>query len=458
MSNPHTYAGEKLQPFSPSEHDAFTKKACIVFATFFICKLALFFVFLPLVEILMPGAYHIQGEPDLYAHIAWNVAQGLGFRVYEETSLTLLREPGYVYLLAGVYTLFGKSMAAAQGLNIVLSFFSSLLLYQIARNASLSRTLSLTAACLFLANPAFIAIESRASLEATFAFFMIAGIYAVQRAEIKPSLRSFALAGLILGAAVLVRSTVAVFCALVPLYWLYRLYGKESLFALFKKTAVYCACLVMVISVWTIRNYSVTEQFVAAGTVAGDAFYQGWFTTKHRDEFPPVKNLEMAAIEANKIMASHGIEFKDGFFPTFYDPVDEVRRSKILLSETIANYSEEPFLLLETIGRNIFRFWFFGPSPLIIAVNVMVVLPYLALFLVGAFIALRRNIPLLPPFLLVGSIYFVNLFFITLPRHHTPGIPFMCLFMALGAAALFPSLFKKLENSLDPQAKAASGT
>lgn len=432
-----------------TDENIFIKNTCIALGTFILYKLALLFFFLPLVDVVLPGAYHIQSEPDLYADIAWNVARGLGFRVYEDTSLTMLREPGYVYILAGIYTLFGKSIYAAQGLNIIFSLFSAVLLFKIACNARLSKTIALAAACIFLAHPSFIAVESRASLEATFAFFLILSVYAVQSAEIRPTLRSFAFAGLILGLTVMTRSTAAVFAAAAPIYLFFRI-GKHTSFSQFmKKSAVYCGCFLLVMSVWAARNYSVTQEFVPIGTVAGDAFYQGWFTTKHSEIYTkPGENLQQAAAEANKIIRNDGITFKDGFFPTFYDSKDEVRRNKLLMGITTKNYMEEPWLLLKTMGRNVFRFWFYGPTPTVVIVNVLVVLPYLALFLYGAWTALHRRSPVLPALMMVGSVYFVNLFFITLPRHHTPIIPFMCIFMAVGLSVLFPKQFKKLEKAV----------
>ena len=57
---------------------------------------------------------------DLYDEIAWNIVSGNGYRVQADTNLTMLRSPGFVFVLVPLFYFFGKSLLAIQILNFLL--------------------------------------------------------------------------------------------------------------------------------------------------------------------------------------------------------------------------------------------------------------------------------------------------------------------------------------------------
>src|SRR3984885_14012619 len=79
------------------------------------------------------GAVYGIGTNDNYELIAQNLRQGLGYRITPETSLTLMREPGYPLFLAALSYLFGPDLRVVIGANLVLSALSAFLISRLAR-------------------------------------------------------------------------------------------------------------------------------------------------------------------------------------------------------------------------------------------------------------------------------------------------------------------------------------
>ena len=102
-------------------HDAAknrTQRALVlIFGATLVVKLALMLLVIPTMAEYLP--YSIANFGDRYDRIAENLLAGNGYRIYPETSETLLRSPGYVFLLTGIFYLFGKSLLAAQVANIL---------------------------------------------------------------------------------------------------------------------------------------------------------------------------------------------------------------------------------------------------------------------------------------------------------------------------------------------------
>jgi len=100
-----------------------------------VALLALIFV----VQTYLPGDYNAKKFGwDGYDQIAWNLAQGHGYRLYPDASPTMLRTPGFPLVVAMLFVAFGKSLVAVQVVNLVFSCITGFLVYRLALLAQLS--------------------------------------------------------------------------------------------------------------------------------------------------------------------------------------------------------------------------------------------------------------------------------------------------------------------------------
>ena len=73
---------------------------------------------------------------DLYAEIAHNLVAGNGYRVTPESAETMLRGPGYVFFLAGIYQLFGESINVVKVIQLVLGLGTVCIVFSLALRAT----------------------------------------------------------------------------------------------------------------------------------------------------------------------------------------------------------------------------------------------------------------------------------------------------------------------------------
>src|SRR5579864_2252646 len=95
-------------------------------------------VLLPKTSRAMSDLYNESTFADGYDQIAANLAAGNGYRFFPDTARTLMREPGYPALLAGVYIAFGNRLITVEITNILLALGTAVLMIYLARNVSSS--------------------------------------------------------------------------------------------------------------------------------------------------------------------------------------------------------------------------------------------------------------------------------------------------------------------------------
>src|SRR5579885_2325011 len=72
------------------------------------------FVGIPAYESFFHTEYQADLFPDQYDLLAQNLIDGHGYRFLPETASTTIRTPGFVLVLAGLFFLFGKSLAESR--------------------------------------------------------------------------------------------------------------------------------------------------------------------------------------------------------------------------------------------------------------------------------------------------------------------------------------------------------
>jgi len=199
---------------------------------------------------------------DWYFAKGMDISQGRGYHAHGAPSA--FWPVGYPLFLAGLFSVFGRSILAARIANILLYTGILALSYGLAQRLFRSvRTARLTLLLLTF-YPNHIAYSSLVASEILFTFLMLLGIAVLLLADTR-FLMSL-LAGAIFGLACLVRPQLLP----LPAAFVFLLLGAGRPFrkTLLTLAGVYAA-LVIVLLPWTLRNYRAFGHFVFVSTNGG---------------------------------------------------------------------------------------------------------------------------------------------------------------------------------------------
>ncbi len=397
----------------------------------------------PALESGVLSMHYKLGFADDYDLIANSLANGQGYRLGPDLAQTMIREPGYPLLLAGVFKLFGYGLTGARLANLLLTFVAALLAWRLALRVTGERLAGLVAVAIFLLHPGTLVAEARGGIEIPFMCAALAFFVLLYRALDTDRAGSYLLAGLALGATVLVRSTPLFFpLLLVPyLVWAAPQGARRRRLA---QCALMIAGMGLALSPWIARNYSLSGLFVPTATVLGVAAQEGQYTCERISLGRGHELLQAeAAEERNRLAASLGMKFKGDFYQYFYSTADEIAFNRMLAERGVARYREDPALLARCVGQNLVHFWVLGKDGLATALNAALQLPLLALALAGIFILRRRAAfaSWAPIALFIAYVLAVHLPLMAHARHSIPLVPFLAIFAGAAVAAVKETCF-----------------
>jgi hypothetical protein len=403
-------------------------------------KLVLYFVVVPALGDRFGEIYGV-GPADAYDWIAINIVDGHGFRLASDTGLTLVREPGYPYLLAGLGWLFHTIPNPAIVTNLIFSAGAALLVFTLARRLSTQPWVPLLAVLLFLLHPGVMIAELRAGVEILFILLSLGVLLLTCREMEHSRLQSFVRPGLMLGLTSCVRSTALLFPLVLPAYALIKerslpAVGKSAL-----QAALMLACAGMMLLPWTIRNYELTGRIIPTASVQGVAMQTGYYICTHEDGNTNLRTLDYAAVdERARLAASEGYRFRTDYYQMFYDPRDEVAFNSSLGADVLRHYRESPLLLVRCASENLVSFWFAGKNRLATLGNTIIQLPYLILGLAGLVLVRRTADRVTLGCLLLYVLYTVAVYvpIHAQARYSVPLIPIISIFAAIALARLLP--------------------
>ena len=307
---------------------------------------------------------------------------------------TSFRAPGFPSFLALVYKALGRDYPSARLSLCLLGSLSVILTYVLAREL-LDESRARWAGVLAATYPPHILFATRFDSENLYVPLLAAGLLIGVRQVYRPSASASAVTGVLLGCAALTRpfSLLLLPVLLVVMILEQSRTRRYCLPALFALTVACCAT----IGVWTARNYRVHGRFVAIATNGGSTFYGG-NNSLVAHQFSRlggwVSTVELPgrdAIEATPDEVTHDqMEWRLG--------LDWVRRHPSLM----------PQLLLAKAIR------FMGPdidSPnrLYVVFNVLTVIPFMVLYILGAIEALRAGEYRTAPWLLLHGVFLATL-------------------------------------------------
>jgi dolichyl-phosphate beta-glucosyltransferase len=386
------------------------------------------FVLIPEASSRINQFYSSNRYADGYDQLADNLAEGNGYRFYPDTAETLMREPGYPMLLAGIFMVFGKNFAFVKLANLILALAVAYLMTRIARKLSDNRLLILGSPLLFLFHPETLIAESRGGIEILFTLMLTLFTLTVYRAVKSNRWWDYLLSGAVLGLAVLVRSTPILFPVVLLGYFLLFERAENQKVAILRNFILMTVAMFIVLSPWIIRNYSLTGKFVPTASVLGVSAHTGLYLSTHQ----AIGNLLLdteAASERSKLAHELGYHFKDGYYQYFYSSADEVTFSQYLFNRVVHEYESSPLLFIKTVGLNFLKFWCGGKTWKAVAMNAIVQLPFLALAIMGIVRCLRndRSKELAPLVLLIIYIVAVSMPILAQARYSEPLNPFLSI-------------------------------
>lgn len=352
---------------------------------------------------------------DFYDMIAKNLAQGNGYRLDPAMGNTMLREPGYPLLLAAVFKLGGYGIQQARVACVLLAFGAALILLRLTRKITGDAMTALAAALLFLLYPGVLVAETRAGIEIPSIFTVMLFMLALYGAVKKESLWRYGAAGLLLGAAVVVRSEVLLFPVLLLIYLLFAAKGWAERWKVVERIAVLALGTAAVMSPWIIRNYRLVHSFVPTATVAGVAAQTGLYTCENASSDEPFFLTDTkAGLDRAEMAKQLHIPFVGArYYQIFYTPQGELEFDRALRKSVSAEYRSHPGILASCVSRNLlFNFWFLGKTPKSVLLNALVQAPLLALALAGIVVLWKQK--------LLRNAGIILLYIVYIPAVHAP--------------------------------------
>jgi dolichyl-phosphate beta-glucosyltransferase len=402
----------------------------------------LLFLVLPKVGARLAPAYNQDRYSDGYDELAANLVAGNGYRFYPDTARTLMREPGYPVLLAGLLLTFGNSFTVVKLTNVILALLTAWLMMRIAKKLapdalSGNNLLTLAAPLLFLFHPGTLIAESRGGVEILFAFLITLFMLVLTNAIESNRWWLYLAGGIVLGITVSVRSTPMLFPFLLLVYLLVFERRRLSVLSICRNVTLMIVAMLAVLSPWIVRNYALTGKFVPTASVLGVSAHAGQYIGKHQFEGKPWWLLDReAARERDRLAAQLGYPFEDGdegYYQTFYKSENEIKFSQYLFGKVIGEYQKSPALFLRLVGQNIFNFWFAGKTWAATAANVGLQLPYLVVAFFGALFSLKMKQAKIAGVMVLFMAYImaVHLPILAQARYSMPLIPLISILASI---------------------------
>jgi len=428
-------------------HRTITNRVVSVLTLAVVIHAIVLFVALPVLSRRLAPSYNQDRFADGYDLLAENLVAGHGYRFYPNTARTLMREPGYPLILAGLMLMFGKSLSAVKLTNMILALLTTLVMIQIMKDLvpetkRSSKILLVGPALLFLFDPGTLIAESRGGVEITFAFLLTLFIWSVYRAIRSNRCRDYVVSGTILGVTALVRSTPILFPLFLLSFVLYCDRRRAGRPVIFRNISALVLATLVVLSPWIIRNYLLTKEFVPTASVLGVSAQAGQYINERLFDGKPWWLLDReASRERDRIARRLGLPFEDGpggYYQTFYKSTDEITFSRYLMAGVVSEYKRSPTLLLRCLGQNLLNFWIAGKTWGATALNAVLQLPYLVFATLGVIYCFRnrRRRPVSLLVLFITYYVAVHVAILAQARYSISIMPLVSMLCALGIYAV----------------------
>ena len=353
--------------------------------------------------------------------------------------------PLYGYFLGALYALLGPSFLAPLVANALFGAATCALVYAIACRLFDWRA-GAVAAALFALYRMEIFYEGAPLLEALQTLLTTAVAWSALVALAQPTLRRFALAGALLGLAVLGRENAILFAPAFALWSVFALRARVP--ARGRRAALagaYLAATALLVLPATVRNWAVAHDLVLVNSTGGIVLYTGWN--------PEANGVYVVPSLFPRALADDPVEQKNAYRALAEQRVGRPLRasevSRYWRGEALAWIAANPgaalALGLEKVRLfwNAFEAWDIRSVTLARGMSWVLRAGFVSfgilapLGLAGIALTLARWRELVPLYLVIGLQFATAVAFIVLSRYRVPAVPALAVFAGAGAIALF---------------------
>lgn len=362
---------------------------------------------------------------DGYHAIARNLLEGNGYRLDATGPLTTERAPAYPFFLLAVFSIAGVDYTWVQVVQACVGGLSCWLLFLLGRWA-LSAEVGLASAALFAVYPNAIEYSARLYAENVYFPIFLSFAYFLCRASLQPSAKYSVMTGVSWGASLLTRGTLLPFPFILP-FGILLSQAHRSYRTVAKWLLPAALAALVVITPWTVRNYSITGALVPVSTWGWAPLYHGTQVAKRMTEWVDLIDVDIAAtLHVRRLFREQN---NDDLQPRDHYAIRYDHFAKNL---TLADWKNDKlgkaFRSIIGIGYA----WFFTFGAKLRAVSLAVHLPLLVMFIAGAICMARRHKEaFIRTWPALGLILYINLFCaISYPhvRYMSPAIALSFIF------------------------------
>lgn len=371
-----------------------------------------------------------------YREIALNVAQGHGFVLRPGDLPILYRPPLYIYFLAGIYAIFGDHHLPVVIVQALLGAATAVVAYRIG-NRLFGEPIGVGTAVLVTVHPLMWYNAGRVMTETLFTFLLSLVVLLLVEVVQGGGRRVPPALGVAVGLASLCRATFQFFpLALLSVACWPAALGP-SMGERFRRAGVAAACAIVVIFPWSVRNAVVSGGYLIPIDTSGG--YTLWVGNARLTDGLDDDGLTPEGLGAMKVALASllGVDpaspkVRDGrILRQAWSPEGNVLLFREALSEVAAHPLTSAWLALKKLGR----FWFHlmrqenrRLQPVVVALQLVVLVPAV----LGAVLAVRRRLPVLPLFLVMGYLIVLHMAATANARYSVPILPYLIMLGVYG--------------------------
>jgi 4-amino-4-deoxy-L-arabinose transferase-like glycosyltransferase len=285
----------------------------------------------------------IDGDAVLYDQLATSLAGGYGLTKGPGEQPTAVRGPGYPSFVAAFYILFGHRTFPVYLAQILLDGLTLWFLYRLAIGLLSDMRGALIAAALYALYPPFIQQAISLYSETLYGFLLLMSLWAFWQATKRKGPRWFALSGLILGLATLVRPVTLLF----PIWLGACLWPLRRSVGLWRPALILMSVFVLVLAPWTLRNQRLFGTFVPVSTLSGLNLYQAHVGIAEPDALR-VRRPTEAIRQLRQRLAEQGVD---------PDALNEAQFDRAAQREAFALIAQHPGRYLSLFLNRFLRLW-----------------------------------------------------------------------------------------------------
>ncbi len=327
---------------------------------------------------------------DGYHKIAESLYSGHGYRDVENHPPTVQRPPAYPVFLYFLFGIFGVNYIAVQIVQALLGALGCWILFLLGRWV-LSERLGLAAAGLYAIYPSAIEYSARLYAENLYFPLFFAFAYFLCRAVHEGSWKKGVAAGALWSLTLLTRGTLLVLPLLLPVGILLLRIPKRPVSYWLRWILPAAAAAIVVLSPWTIRNASLTGEFIPVSAWGWAPFYHGIQVSKRMLAWDDLQKVDKAADQQRYEIIVQRL-YGGNRAKAWTSAREYVRHEQVARDLVLEELRRDP---LGAIGRSIAGVpftWFQTLGPRKRVVSLMLHLPLMILFVLGI-IRLRRASP-----------------------------------------------------------------